>query len=178
VQPSNTTRSSRLVLFPLLACGLCLGGEATAEEKTTSTASLTIEAGTPAGKVSPMHYGLITEEINYCYDGGLYAELVRNRAFLDDPQKPTHWSAVQAATITLDPQQPLNESISTSLRLDVATASATAPAGVSNEGYWCIPVTPETRYHARFHAKAAAGFNGPLTVAIASEDGAVIYAKA
>ncbi len=142
------------------------------------TASLVIEAGTPAGKVSPMHYGLMTEEINYCYDGGLYAELVRNRAFLDDPQKPAHWSAVQGATITLDPQQPLNEAIPTSLRLDVTTASATAPAGVSNEGYWGIPVKPETRYHARFHAKAAAGFNGPLTVAIASDDGATTYAKA
>ena len=26
----------------------------------------------------------MTEEINHAYDGGLYAELVRNRAFLDD----------------------------------------------------------------------------------------------
>ena len=29
--------------------------------------------------VSPRLYGLMTEEINHCYDGGLYAELIRNR---------------------------------------------------------------------------------------------------
>ncbi|MEO7101064.1 MAG: alpha-L-arabinofuranosidase C-terminal domain-containing protein [Luteolibacter sp.] len=179
MQPSKNTLPSRLALLPLLACGLSLSGQAMAQEKTPPpSASLVIEAGTPAGKVSPTHYGLMTEEINYCYDGGLYAELVRNRAFLDDAQKPAHWSAVQGATITLDPKQPLNEAIPTSLRLDVATASPTAPAGVSNEGYWGIPVKPETRYHARFNAKAADGFNGPLTVSIVSEDGATTYAKA
>ena len=29
----------------------------------------------------------MTEEINHSYDGGLYAELIRNRAFLDDAEK-------------------------------------------------------------------------------------------
>jgi len=30
-----------------------------------------------------MLYGLMTEEINYSYDGGIYAERVRNRTFQD-----------------------------------------------------------------------------------------------
>jgi alpha-N-arabinofuranosidase len=148
-----------------MATGTCDAREA---------ASLMIEAGAPAAKVSPMHYGLMTEEINYCYDGGLYAELVRNRAFLDDAEKPVHWSAVQGASIALDPQQPLNAAIPTSLRIDVAAA----PAGASNSGYWGIPVKPVTRYRAAFHAKAAAGFTGKLTVSITSEDGATVYATA
>ena len=46
--------------------------------------TITIDATAPAGKVSPLFYGLMTEEINHSYDGGLYAELVQNRAFLDD----------------------------------------------------------------------------------------------
>src|SRR5690242_9554254 len=74
--------------------------------------TLTIEAGQPAAKVSPLHFGLMTEEINHSYDGGLYAKLVRNRTFLDDAQTPAHWSVVQgnssAATISLDRNQPLN----------------------------------------------------------------------
>src|SRR5437762_802396 len=77
--------------------------------------TLTIEAGKPIGKVGPLHSGLMTEEINYCYDGGLYAELIRNRAFLDDAQKPVHWSIVPgtgaSAKIALDPKQPLNDAI-------------------------------------------------------------------
>ena len=32
----------------------------------------------------PTFYGLMTEEINYSYEGGLYGELVRNRAFKAD----------------------------------------------------------------------------------------------
>jgi alpha-N-arabinofuranosidase len=148
--------------------------------------TLTIEAGQPAGKVSPMHYGLMTEELNHAYDGGLYAELVRNRAFLDNAQAPAHWSAVvapggsssTAATIALDRDQPLNSNLPVSLRLDVAAASPAAPAGVANAGYWGIPVKPETRYRASFYAKAAPGFTGPVTLAIESDDGATVYAKA
>src|SRR5712675_442494 len=117
--------------------------------------TLTIEAGQPAGKVSPMLYGLMTEEINYCYDGGLYAELVRNRAFLDDTEKPVHWSVVPhdgaSATIALDPKQPLNAALPTSLRWEVASAASTAPAGVANDGYWGIPVKPNTAYRASFY---------------------------
>src|SRR5689334_11263479 len=69
--------------------------------------TIAIDAGTAAGKVSPLLYGLMTEEINHSYDGGLYGELVRNRAFLDDKAAPAHWSLVQgdgsAATMALDP---------------------------------------------------------------------------
>ena len=141
--------------------------------------TITIDLSMPVGKVSPLLYGLMTEEINHAYDGGLYAELLRNRAFLDDPASPVHWSAVQgggAAAIALDPAQALNAAIGTSLRLDVTQASAGHPAGVANEGYWGIPVRPHTSYRASFFAKAAPGFTGPLTATIESEDGRTTYA--
>jgi alpha-N-arabinofuranosidase len=144
--------------------------------------TLTVDARKPVAKVSPMLYGLMTEEINYCYDGGLYAELLRNRAFLDDAKTPAHWTAVQAngaaASIALDPSQPLNAAIPTSLRLDVKSASPSAAAGVANAGYWGIPVKADTRYRASFFAKAGAGFSGPATLAIESLDGATVFAKA
>jgi alpha-N-arabinofuranosidase len=146
------------------------------------TPSLTIQADQPLGKLTPMHYGLMTEEISHSYDGGLYAELVRNRAFLDDPQRPASWSLVQAgsstASIELDRNQPLNASLPVSLRLNVTSASRSVPAGVANAGYWGIPVKPRTRYRASFYAKAALGFSGPLRLAIQSEDGGTTYAQA
>lgn len=143
--------------------------------------AITIDAASPAGKVSPLFYGLMTEEINHAYDGGLYAELVRNRAFLDDPAQPVHWSVVQSdgasATIALDPDERLNDRIPTSLRLDVTKASAGHTAGIANEGYWGMPVKPRTRYRASFYAKAAAGFAEPIAVSIQSEDGSTVYAS-
>jgi len=143
---------------------------------------ITIDASTPAGKVSPLLYGLMTEEINHAYDGGLYAELIQNRAFLDNAASPAHWSAVHgdgsAAAIALDPGQPLNATIATSLRVDVTQASSGRAAGAANDGYWGIPVKPNTRYRASFFAKAASGMAGPITAAIESEDGKTTYASA
>src|SRR3982750_257600 len=108
----------------LLAVALALG--ATVPHAAAPT--ITIDASTPAGTVSPLLYGLMTEEINHSYDGGLYAELIRNRAFLDDAASPAHWSTVQgdgaASTIALDPSQALGTAVTTSLRLEVTQASA------------------------------------------------------
>src|SRR5690349_8780018 len=143
--------------------------------------AIAVDGAAPAGKVSPLFYGLMTEEINHAYDGGLYAELVQNRAFLDDAQLPVHWSVVQtsdaAASIALDGNESVSTTIGTSLRLEVTKASTAHPAGVANEGYWGIPVKPRTRYRASFYAKAAPGFTGPVALSIQSSDGQTTYAS-
>ena len=160
----------------LLALLLVLGVTSTRAAGPT----IAIDATSPSGKVSPLFYGLMTEEINHAYDGGLYAELVQNRAFLDDVASPVHWSVVQsdgaAATIALDRSEPLNTTIGTSLRLEVTKASSGHAAGIANGGYWGIPVKPRTRYRASFYAKAAPGFDGPIAVSIQSDDGRTVYA--
>src|SRR5579862_6975449 len=80
--------------------------------------TFTIDAGHPAGQVSPRLYGLMTEEISHSYDGGLYAELIQNRAFLDDANAPAHWSVVNGngaeAAIALDTTTHYNDALSTS----------------------------------------------------------------
>src|SRR6187200_1195014 len=63
------------------------------------TTKLTLDLTKPGANVSPMLYGLMTEEINHSYDGGLYAELIRNRIFKDNPAKPEGWSLVQHDTV-------------------------------------------------------------------------------
>ncbi|MGA2557663.1 MAG: alpha-L-arabinofuranosidase C-terminal domain-containing protein, partial [Verrucomicrobiota bacterium] len=146
----------------------------------STVSAFTIDAGRPAGKVSPMLYGLMTEEINHSYDGGLYAELIQNRAFLDSTNSPLHWSVASghdsSANIALDPANPLNDQLTTSLRLDVFNAAKGRPAGVANDGYWGIPVQPKTTYHAAIWVKAAASGLGPMAVSIVSEDGSTVYA--
>ena len=145
-------------------------------------AALTVDVNQSIGKVSPLHYGLMTEEINHSYDGGLYAELVQNRAFLDNTETPVHWSLVEghgaSATIALDQHKPLNGILTNSLRLHATSASLAARAGIANDGYWGIPVKPDTKYHASFYARATTNFTGPITVSIESDDGSVIYAEA
>ncbi len=144
-----------------------------------SPATLTLEMDKPGVAVSPKLYGLMTEEINYSYDGGLYAELVRNRSFKDNPKAPDHWSVVAdggaKASIALDNQQPVNEALTVCLRLDIGRPGSRA--GIANDGYWGIPVKPQTTYQASFYAKAS-GAEGPLTISIESNGGDTVYASA
>jgi alpha-N-arabinofuranosidase len=151
-------------------------------QMTTPIPALHIHADQIIAPVSPVFSGMMTEEINHSYDGGLYAELIQNRVFKDDTTNPVHWSLVQedgaVASIALDDTNALNKELPISLRLDATSASETNRAGIANDGYWGIPVKPKTSYHASFYAKAAAGFNGPVTVAIESEDGATVFARA
>src|SRR3954469_7729485 len=146
-----------------------------------ATPTFTVDAGRPAGKVSPILYGLMTEEINHSYDGGLYAELIQNRAFLDSTNTAVHWFAVTngnaTATIALDPSNAFNDKLTTSLRLEVAGASAKQPTGIANGGYWGIPVQPHTHYRATLLAKAQSDFTGPITISIVSDDSKTVYAK-
>lgn len=163
----------KLILLPIFACAVisCLAAGPT----------FTVDASRAAGTVSPRLYGLMTEEINHSYDGGLYAELIRNRNFLDSSSEPAHWSVVNgngtAAAIALDKTQPFNDKLTTSLRLTVAQADKKNPAGVANSGYWGIPVQSHTRYSALILARAGGNFAGPITVSIVSDDGKTVYAS-
>jgi len=148
-----------------------------------TAAKISVGVDKPGVAISPILYGLMTEEINHSYDGGLYAELIQNRIFKDDPAKPVHWSLAAGAgsggSISLDDSNPVNTTaLTTSLRLDVTAVAAGGRVGVANNGYWGIPVAPSTRYTASFYARASAAFSGPLTVGIESSDGSKIWASA
>jgi len=142
---------------------------------------LNVDLQHPGIKISPTFYGLMTEEINHSYDGGLYAELIQNRIFQDSPDKPVHWSLIKTdgadGDIALDDTDPVNTTALTkSLKLSITTIGNGQRVGVANEGFWGIPVYPNTQYHASFYAKAGDGLTGPLTVDIESADGTTIYA--
>jgi len=143
----------------------------------TGPTVLQIDAGKVTGTVSPMLYGLMTEEINYSYEGGLYAELIRNRTFKANAQNPVFWNVVGDTTITLDTNQPLNSALNVSLKLDTGKASEAAPVGIANSGFWGIPARPNTTYRASFYARAE-NFSGPLTVSISTTKGDKVLASA
>ena len=55
------------------------------------TATIAIDAARVGPSVNPRMYGIFLEEIGHGVDGGLYAELIRNRGFEDGrpPDRPT-----------------------------------------------------------------------------------------
>ena len=42
---------------------------------------MTVDVSKPTAKIQPEMYGIFFEDINFGADGGLYAELVKNRSF-------------------------------------------------------------------------------------------------
>jgi alpha-L-arabinofuranosidase len=141
-------------------------------------ATLHIDAAHPGAKINPLFHGLMIEEINHALDGGLYGELIQNRVFQNDPNQPIDWSVVQdkggVGSIALDQTQPVAGIVlTTSLRIDITQGPR---VGAANDGYWGIPVRPNTTYNASFYAKGS-GVSGPLSVSIESVDGSVVYTQ-
>jgi alpha-N-arabinofuranosidase len=139
--------------------------------------SLTIHADQPTTPVSPTLYGLMTEEINYSYEGGLYAEMVRNRTFHGDWSGILYWYLVEqgnaAASMNVDRTTGPSETLKSSLKLDVQQADTQNQAGVLNTGWWGMALKPNTEYKGSFFAKAGATDPGPVTVSlIANQTGA------
>ncbi len=141
-------------LFPFLSCA-CLAFPLAVHAQRPS---LTIQVDHPTAKVSPMLYGLMTEEINFSYDGGLYAELIRDRAIGPGRRPLFHWTHValgnSVVNVSLDDQTGPSAALTRSLKVAVTAATDKAPAGVQNDGFWGIAVRPNTTYTGSFYAKA------------------------
>jgi len=137
------------------------------------TPTLSIDVNQVKSKVSPMLYGLMTEEINYSYDGGLYAEMVRNRTFRARRRDVPYWLLVEdgnaQAKMEIDQQTGPSEALNYSLKLEVTQADAANQAGVLNGGYWGMPLKPNTTYKGSFYAKADSDALGTMNVKLLSD---------
>jgi alpha-N-arabinofuranosidase len=134
--------------------------------------SLDIQIDHPTAKVSPTLYGLMTEEINFSYDGGLYAELVRDRTIGQGWRALTHWTLVtrgnSIAEVSADEKTGPSAALTRSLKVSVTAATETAQAGVQNDGYWGFPVRPDTSYTGSFYAKTDST-GVPVTVSLVND---------
>ena len=60
-------------------------------------ATLDIDLGKKGPAIPPTFGGLMTEEINHSYDGGLFAELIQNRTFQDPAPRRAAGAAAGSA---------------------------------------------------------------------------------
>ena len=142
--------------------------------------TLTVYADQPVHAVSPTLYGIFIEDINCAVDGGLYAELLKNRSFenegLWNPQHADHWEAWsvkkwEKAQATLENDTPLHENNPTFLRV---VLEAGGLVRVVNQGFGGntlrggIPVTAGERYDFSFWMRAdeTAASGGKVTVSL------------
>ena len=143
--------------------------------------SLTIDVDHPTASVSPTLYGLMTEEINYSYDGGIYAELISDRTPSRTWDALRGWPMVargdSSVSVSIDDSNGPSAVLTRSLRVTVSKASAASPAGVENDGYWGIPVRPHTVYSGSFYAMTdSPGI--PVTITLQNDQTGVVAASA
>ncbi|MCU0914352.1 MAG: alpha-L-arabinofuranosidase [Planctomycetes bacterium] len=145
---------------------LCSAGQ-TAD----SSRRLVIRADRPGATISPTMYGVFFEDINFGADGGLYAELVKNRSF-EFTSPLMGWSEVKQGMATgsarvLD-RGPLNDHNPHYLRLNAGWGGY----GVANEGFAGIGVRQGEEYV--FSAFARGDKEIPMRVELVTAGGKVL----
>lgn len=113
-------------------------------------------------------YGIFYEEINHAGDGGLYAELIRNRSFEEDRNSPVFWNVVGSGTIKLDTQHLLNIYQEHSVRF----VSNSTTSGIRNDGYWGMNIVKGDTYQLSFWVMTMSDWMGRFIAELQSPDGA------
>lgn len=163
---------------------------------------LTLRLDKAETEVSPMLYGLMTEEINYSYEGGLYTQLVPNPSFTDmfNPNRgrrgrpspdqprftvrPERWQLTDTVKVQVrqNRQGGMNDANPTSLIANFDQAGL----GIVSEGYWGFPIRKSTTFKGALYVKQPAARNNEstvpapvksLTIALKSADGNTTYAE-
>ena len=153
-----------------------------------SADTLTAYPDRPLHAVSPTLYGIFIEDINCAVDGGLYAELLKNRSFenegLWEPRHADHWEAWsvkkwEKASAALANEEPLHENNPTFLRV---TLEAGGLIRLANQGYGGnalrggIPVTAGESYDFSFWMRAdeTAASGAKVTVSLTGMAGSAL----
>ena len=162
---------------------------------------LTLRVDKAVTEVSPMLYGLMTEEINYSYEGGLYTQLVANPSFMDmlprggrrgrpNPDaprmtvRPDRWQLTDTVKVRVrqNRQNGMNDANPTSLIVNFEEAGL----GIVSEGFWGFPIRKSTIFKGRVYVKQPSAPNNErvtpaplqsLTIALKSADGRTTYAE-
>lgn len=166
------------------------------------TGKISIDASKPGAEVSKNLYGVFFEEINHAGEGGIYGELIQNRAFEahKDPEssfregdfvhshkgwkhfytkKPDliGWAIVKSGnangTAELDKTTPLNENTPNALKLTV-NSLASGRFAITNQGFWGIAVQKGEKYNLSFYARCDAKSKGALKLSLEHASGQVL----
>ena len=127
-------KNCKKLLFTLLALSFGIAVHAQTNE-------MIIRTHKQGAEIQPTMYGLFFEDINYAADGGLYAELIKNRSF-EFPQRLMGWETY--GKVILKDDGPF-ESNPHYVRLD-HPGHAHKRTGLQNEGFFGIGVEAGKEY--------------------------------
>jgi alpha-L-arabinofuranosidase len=156
------------ILPVLIAAALAAHLQATA-----SPVKLTVQAGASGPQISPTMWGVFFEDINFGADGGLYAELVKNRSF-EFPEPLMGWiklsPSLAKGNLSVLTESPLNANNPHYLRME---SEGAAPFGISNEGFRGMGLHAGETYDFSAQIRLVSG-SPRLLIQLVGEDGTVL----
>ena len=164
----NKTMNLKLKL-PVLAAAML----ACTAIAASAASTITVHADQPGAKINPAMWGVFFEDINFGADGGLYAELVKNRGF-EFPESLMGWSKLSPSKargqIFIHDENPFNAKNPHYLRLE---SEGKDLFGVANEGFRGMGVKQGEAYNFSAQIRNVAG-TPALRIELYSGDGTLL----
>ena len=120
---------------------------------------MTVDVSKPTARINPAMYGIFFEDINFGADGGLYAELVKNRSF-EFPQPLVGW--IPFGEVTVQDERPCFDRNPHYVR--ITNDGCLLRAGLDNEGYRGIGLKKGEDY--RFSAYVRTPDTKPMKLSV------------
>ena len=137
-----------LSLAALAAAGISAGAR-----------ELEINLSKPGAPIQPTMYGIFFEDINFAADGGLYAELVKNRSF-EFPDHLQGWKSFGKVEVRDDGPFERNPHY---VRLS-GPGHRDKYTGLDNEGFFGIGLKKDAQYRFSVWARAPFGGQGKIRI--------------
>lgn len=144
---------------------------AASQPVTAPQAEILVQANRPGAVIQPTMWGIFFEDINMAADGGLYAELVKNRSFefntplmgwKEHTDAPGNGSVL---VINRSRENPANP------RFIRVTNYLGRPYGLSNEGFRGMGIKKSERYHFSVWTRRRPGSSISLHIELVSPSG-------
>jgi alpha-L-arabinofuranosidase len=139
---------------------------------------LTVQVDKPIAEIQPTMWGIFFEDINFGADGGLYAELVKNRSF-EFAHPLMGWTEQKYDRFSLNKESGFasifnhGDSEASGARYARVTANADKGFGLTNEGFRGMGIKKDMQYNFSLWARQHDG-NTSLRVELVDETGNVI----
>lgn len=157
----------------LLAIGAVLASCAINPVNAQNSKVFTIKANEIKGEVAPTMWGLFFEDINQGADGGLYAELVKNRSFEFDVAG-MGWKELKDKDAEGTALYQNRGNANPANRRYVQLKSSSGRYGLSNEGFKGMGIKKGMQYDFSVLARQHEGSNVSLVVELVDEKNTVI----
>lgn len=135
---------------------------------------ITVLAGKPTVEIQPTMWGVFFEDINFAADGGLYAELVKNRSF-EFSLPLTGWKQVRDkgdGRLMASFYSPAN--IGNPRFLKLVVDAETGAYGLINEGFRGMGIKKELQYNFSVSARLSEGSNINMKIELVNAKGDVL----